>query len=229
MSALSKTDETADAAGNDAAADAAESAEAAEAADAADTAEAAGATDTAGDEAAYDEAAHDDAAEAGAPGEHGDGDDGPDPGDDEPGELPPAARAPSGTPSGTAAGAAAIVGAALGLASLTGTWLADLVSARRELTGQLETANGTAAEQISAAYGTPWHTIALFNGLTAAVALIVSAAVLVRPAFGDGSRHPVVWVRAVAVAGLVLGALGLLIAAVMRFDVFTELPTVPGQ
>ncbi|WP_326798719.1 hypothetical protein OG946_27780 [Streptomyces sp. NBC_01808] len=187
-------------------------------------------TDEAADEAAYEDAAEAaEAAEAGkdadgaAPGEY----EGPDPDldDGEPGELPPAARASTGV----AAGAAAIVGAALGLASLTGTWLADLVSARRELTGQLESANGTAAEQISAAYGTPWHTIALFNGLTAVVALIVSAAVLVRPAFGDSGLRPVVWVRAVAVAGVVLGALGLVIAAVMRFDVFADLPTVPGQ
>lgn len=209
MSALSKTDEAADAAGNDAAADAKDATDTAETTDTADTAEAAG-----------DEAGHDDPAQAGET-----GDDGSAPDDDEPGELPPAARAPSGV----AAGAAAIVGAALGLASLTGTWLADLVSARRELTGQLETANGTAAEQISAAYGTPWHTIALFNGITAVVALIVSAAVLLRPAFGDSALRPVVWVRALAVAGLVLGVLGLLIAAVMRFDVFTELPTVPSQ
>lgn len=213
MTALPKTDRAARAAGND-------TAEATEATGAADTAKGTG---TAGAppavEAAYDETAGDGAA---GPGEHHDG---PGPDDDEPGDLPPAARAPSGV----AAGAAALVGAALGLASLTGTWLADLVSARRELTGQLESADGTAAEQISAAYGTPWHTIALFNGLTAVVALIVSATVLVRPAFGDTALRPVVWVRAVAVAGLVLGALGLLIAAVMRFDVFAGLPTVPGQ
>ncbi|MFF0729613.1 hypothetical protein [Streptomyces sp. NPDC004134] len=203
MTALSKTDRAAGAAGTDAE-------------DAAKTADPA-------DAPAAGEAADDDTAEAGesaAPGEHeGDAD------DDGPAGLPPAARASTGV----AAGAAAIVGAALGLASLTGTWLADLVSARRELTGQLESANGTAAEQISAAYGTPWHTIALFNGLTAVVALIVSAAVLVRPAFGDSGLRPVVWVRAVAVAGLVLGLLGLVIAAVMRFDVFADLPTVPGQ
>ncbi|MHA4815930.1 hypothetical protein ACXZ65_16420 [Streptomyces aculeolatus] len=188
--------------------------------DQADATDAADATDTAetaetADGAAYDGTWADDA----------EPDDGSGPDDDEAGEPPPAARAPSGV----AAGAAAVVGAALGFASLTGTWLADLVSARRELTGQLESANGTAAEQISAAYGAPWHTIALFNGLTAVVALIVSAAVLVRPAFGDSALRPVVWVRAVAVAGLVLGALGLVIAAVMRFDVFADLPTVPGQ
>lgn len=201
MTALSKTDQ-ADVDGKPSGDEAAEN-------DAADATGATGAAETA------DDAAPDDAGP----------DDGSGPDDDEAGEPPPAARVPSGV----AAGAAAVVGAALGFASLTGTWLADLVSARRELTGQLESADGTAAEQISAAYGTPWHTIALFNGLTAVVALIVSAAVLVRPAFGDGALRPVVWVRAVAVAGLVLGALGLVIAAVMRFDVFADLPTVPGQ
>ncbi|MEO3767444.1 hypothetical protein [Streptomyces sp. B8F3] len=212
MTALSKTDEAADAAGNDAA----------DATGAGGTAKTTGTAEAPADEAAHDgTAAAGDPADTAAPGGHDD----PDADDDEPGEPAPAARASSGV----AAGAAALVGAALGLASLTGTWLADLVSARRELTGQLESANGTAAEQISAAYGTPWHTIALFNGLTAVVALIVSAAVLVRPAFGDSALRPVVWVRAVAVAGLVLGALGLVIAAVMRFDVFTDLPTVPGQ
>ncbi|AKH85016.1 hypothetical protein AA958_25505 [Streptomyces sp. CNQ-509] len=211
MIALSKTDRAAGAAGTDAA-DATGVAGTAKTADA-----------PAADEAAYGDTETGDTAEADGADETGGAGKGPD--GDEPGELLPAARASTGV----AAGAAAIVGAALGLASLTGTWLADLVSARRELTGQLESANGTAAEQISAAYGTPWHTIALFNGLTAVVALIVSAAVLVRPAFGDSGPRPVVWVRAVAVAGVVLGALGLVIAAVMRFDVFAGLPTVPGQ
>ena len=125
------------------------------------------------------------------------------------------------------AGAAAVVGAGLGLASLTGTWLSDLMSSRQELIGQINGQTATPAEQVATIYGTPWHTTALFNGFFALAAILVAGAALVIPAISKNGEKSPTWVRAVAFGGLALGTIGLVIAAVMWFDVFTELPAVP--
>lgn len=138
----------------------------------------------------------------------------------------PAGTARSGL-SSVAAGAAAVVGAGLGLASLTGTWLSDLMSSRQELIGQIDGQTATPAEQVATIYGTPWHTTALFNGFFALAAILVAGAALVIPAFSKNGGESPTWVRTVAFGGLALGTIGLVIAAVMWFDVFTELPAVP--
>ena len=129
--------------------------------------------------------------------------------------------------SSVAAGAAAVVGAGLGLASLTGTWLSDLMSSRQELIGQINGQTATPAEQVATIYGTPWHTTALFNGFFALAAIIVAGAALIMPAFSKHGEGSPTWARAVAFGGLALGTIGLVIAAVMWFDVFTELPALP--
>jgi hypothetical protein len=131
--------------------------------------------------------------------------------------------------SGVLVGAAAVVSVGLGLASLTGTWLSDLMSSRQELIGQIDTGQaGAPSEQIAAIYGSPWHTTALFNGFFALAAVLVAGAALLVPTVGRNSVASPAWVRAVALGGLVLGVIGLLIAAVMWFDVFTEPPAVPA-
>ncbi|WP_432094266.1 hypothetical protein [Streptomyces sp. bgisy100] len=128
-----------------------------------------------------------------------------------------------------AAGAAAVVGAALGLASLTGTWVGRLAAERQQLIGQIKTSSGAAQaqaqEQITALYSTPWHTTALFNGVFALAALIVSGAVLLRPAGAGTTQAP--WIRAVSVAGVVLGVLGLLVSGGIYFDLLGGVPTAP--
>ncbi|MFF3764952.1 hypothetical protein ACFYYR_12825 [Streptomyces sp. NPDC001922] len=128
-----------------------------------------------------------------------------------------------------AAGAAAVVGAALGLASLTGTWVGRLAAERQQLIGQIKTSSGAAQaqaqEQITALYSTPWHTTALFNGVFALAALIVSGAVLLRPAGAGTGQAP--WIRAVSVAGVVLGVLGLLVSGGIYFDLLGGVPTAP--
>ncbi|MFF8608236.1 hypothetical protein ACF06X_20105 [Streptomyces sp. NPDC015346] len=121
-------------------------------------------------------------------------------------------------PSGVGAGAAAVVSAGLGFAALTGTWVGKVASERETLIGQIKAQGGTAAQQISEIYGDAWHTTALVNGVFALLALITAAVVLTRP------RRPV-WVRAVAVAGAVLGGIGLLLSAGMFFDLLLSLPT----
>ncbi|MFD3455490.1 hypothetical protein ACFWVC_25370 [Streptomyces sp. NPDC058691] len=129
---------------------------------------------------------------------------------------------PAARPAAILPGAAAVVGAALGLASLTGTWLGTVLSARRELVGQIGASSATPAEQINQIYAAPWHTVAAVNGAFALVALIVTGVLLL------AVRDSAPWARALAWGGLVLGALGLLIAIGMYFDLFAALPTVPA-
>ncbi|MFD4024022.1 hypothetical protein ACFWRV_10945 [Streptomyces sp. NPDC058576] len=129
---------------------------------------------------------------------------------------------------GVGAGAAAVVSAALGVVALTGAWTGRVAAERETLIGQIKTSGGggSAAQQISEIYGDAWHTTALVNGVFAVLALLVGVVVLVRPAFGTPSERPQpAWVRAVALAGVALGVLGVLISAVMYFDLFAALPS----
>ncbi|MEU5220799.1 hypothetical protein AB0G79_32000 [Streptomyces sp. NPDC020807] len=123
--------------------------------------------------------------------------------------------------SGLGAAGAAVVSAALGAVALTGTWAGKVVAERETLIGQINTSqSGSPAQQISEIYGDAWHSTALVNGVFAFAALVTAVLVLVlaRP------ERPV-WVRAVAVAGAVLGGLGLLLSVGTYFDLFLSLPT----
>ncbi|MET9721562.1 hypothetical protein AB0A78_14715 [Streptomyces zaomyceticus] len=183
-----------------------ESAESAEGAEGAKTAEAAPAEDTAVvvlDKQADD--LTDDAADALADDE-----------DDEDDLLSDEAAPAS---SGIGGAAAAVVSAALGAVALTGTWTGKVVSERETLVGQIKTSgSGTPAQQISEIYGDAWHSTAVVNGVFSLVALFVAVLVLILPG------RPA-WVRSVAVAGAVLGGLGLLLSAGTYFDLFLSLPT----
>ncbi|MET9924555.1 MULTISPECIES: hypothetical protein [unclassified Streptomyces] len=127
---------------------------------------------------------------------------------------------------GVGAGATAVVSAALGIVALTGAWSGRVAAERETLLGQIQTAGGSsAAQQISEIYGDAWHTTALVNGVFAVLALLVGAFVLARPAFGTPATRPQpAWIRAVALAGVALGTLGVLISAGMYFDLFLSLP-----
>ncbi|MGW3656352.1 hypothetical protein ACWD6R_11865 [Streptomyces sp. NPDC005151] len=130
-------------------------------------------------------------------------------------------------PSGLGAAAAAVVATGLGVVGLTGAWSGRVAAERETLLGQMKTASGgSVAQQISEIYGDAWHATALVNGLFALLALLVGVFALVRPAFGAPARDPQPgWVRAVATAGIALGALGVLISVGMYFDLIVALPT----
>lgn len=127
---------------------------------------------------------------------------------------------------GVGAGATAVVSAALGIVALTGAWSGRVAAERETLMGQIQTAGGSsAAQQISEIYGDAWHATALVNGVFAVLALLVGALVLARPSFGPAALRPQpAWIRAVALAGVALGTLGVLISAGMYFDLFLSLP-----
>lgn len=130
------------------------------------------------------------------------------------------APAPAEADSGVGSGAAAVVSAGLGLAALTGTWVGKVSSERETLIGQIKAQGGTAAQQIDEIYADAWHTTAFVNGVFAFLALIVAVLVLTRP------QRPA-WVRAVAMGGAILGAIGMFLSAGMYFDLFLSLPSAP--
>jgi len=127
---------------------------------------------------------------------------------------------------GVGAGATAVVSAALGIVALTGAWSGRVAAERETLMGQIQTSGGgSPAQQIAEIYGDAWHTTALVNGVFALLALLVGVFVLVRPAFGTPATRPQpTWIRAVALAGVALGTLGVLISVGMYFDLFLSLP-----
>lgn len=127
---------------------------------------------------------------------------------------------------GVGAGATAVVSAALGIVALTGAWSGRVAAERETLMGQIQTSGGgSPAQQIAEIYGDAWHTTALVNGVFALLALLVGVFVLVRPAFGTPATRPQpAWIRAVALAGVALGTLGVLISVGMYFDLFLSLP-----
>lgn len=140
-------------------------------------------------------------------------------------DLPP--YRPTGS-SGGGLGAAtgAIISAALGLCSLTGTSLSEMIRERKSLIGQIEAQGGGGdVNQIEAFYGAPWHASALINGAFGLVALAIGAVVALAIGKRTDSR---VWVKALAIGGAVLGALGLLLAGGMYFDIIADQPEMPS-
>ncbi|WP_221354488.1 hypothetical protein [Streptomyces beigongshangae] len=138
------------------------------------------------------------------------------------------AGAAAHTAPGVAMGAAAVVSAGLGVVSLTGSWVGTVAQARDSLYGQLETVQGApVATQIEQVYADSWNANALVAGFFALAALIVGVVVLVRPAFGNPDRIPAQspWVKSVAWAGVSLGVVGLLLAALKYSDVLLGVPS----
>ncbi|WP_314177221.1 GHMP family kinase ATP-binding protein [Streptomyces winkii] len=132
---------------------------------------------------------------------------------------------------GMGGGAAAVVSAALGLCSITGTSLSEMLRDRKQLIGQIESSaqgpqgGGGGADQINALYGAPWHATALLNGIFALLAVLVGGVLLVLLAKRSETRS---WVSAVALGGLVLGVIGLLVAGGMYLDLFASAPEMPS-
>lgn len=133
-----------------------------------------------------------------------------------------------GAAGGFASGAAAVVSFGLGLSSLTGTALGDMLRARMEVIGQIALGGGTGSggvDQVQALYGDPWHAAAFANGIFAVLAVLVGGAVL---AVYSGQANGRTWVRSVALGGFVLGLGGALIAGGMYFDLLAPQPQLPG-
>ncbi|SNR28004.1 hypothetical protein SAMN06265360_101152 [Haloechinothrix alba] len=132
----------------------------------------------------------------------------------------------TGSAGGFAAGAGAVISAGLGLASLTGTSLGEMLKTRKEIIGQIESGTGGGGDQIEAFYGAPWDVAALINGITGLIAVVLGGVLLAALA-RRADAHT--WVKAVALGGAVLGVIGLLVAGGMYFDLFASAPELPQQ
>ncbi|MBQ0865307.1 hypothetical protein [Streptomyces sp. RK75] len=136
----------------------------------------------------------------------------------------------AGRRSDWAGGAFAVVSAGLGLASLTGTSFSEMLRERKSLLGQIKSnsqgSGGSAADQVNALYGAPWHTAAVVNGIFAVLALVVGGLLLATLSGRPEARG---WVKAVALGGVVLGLIGLVVAGGMYFDLFAAQPEVPSS
>lgn len=145
------------------------------------------------------------------------------------GPLDGAAAATKAATAHVVSGAASVVAAGLGLASLTGSWLGTTISAHTQLEGQIHAQSKPPAQQIAALYTSPWHTTAEVNSVFAVLAVLVAAFVLLRPRIAAAAGTVTApWVKAVAWGALVLGVIGLLLAGVVMFDIFTAAPHVPA-
>lgn len=124
--------------------------------------------------------------------------------------------------SGVLSGTVAFLSAGLGLVSLTGMTLGDMLKDREQVVGQLK--QGGSGNQIEAIYSGPWHTVALVNGVVGLVAALLGLATM---AVAAGRSEPRGWVKPVALAGAVLGVLGILVAGGMYLDLFAPQPKMP--
>ncbi|MEU6804143.1 hypothetical protein [Streptomyces neyagawaensis] len=135
--------------------------------------------------------------------------------------VPVAAKAQPGV----GQGAAGIVAVVLGLVSLTGSWVGTVAQARNQMFGQLETAqNADVATMLQQYYGDSWNANALVSGIFALIAMLVGVAVLVRPAFGDPDQVQAPWIKSAAWAGVSVGVIGLVLAALKYSDILLGLP-----
>jgi hypothetical protein len=130
--------------------------------------------------------------------------------------------------SGAGVGAAAVISGALGLISLTGSPLSDMVRERKQVVGQVSQAKqgggGAGGDQIEMIYRAPWHAAAMVNGVLAFLAVVVGGVLLAAVARRVDVRT---WVKGAAAGGVALGVIGLVVAGGMYFDLFGGWPSMP--
>jgi hypothetical protein len=119
--------------------------------------------------------------------------------------------------SGFVSGAFGLTALAFALASLTGGWLGAVYGARAEYVAEL----GAKAQSTQAsldAFHSSWHAQAAIGGIFALAALLVGAGVLTSPSLLLSGKTPS-WARAAALGGIIVGAIGLLLAVLGWFNV----------
>lgn len=133
----------------------------------------------------------------------------------------------SDTSKGAVGGAFAIVAAALGLSSIAGTWLSNMIYQRQQLIGSITSSGKSNTAQFTAEYLSPWHKVAEINGVFAGSAVVIAVVCLLTGRFLTQKPMPG-WARAIAWAGLALGVIGLLVSGAMYFDWLTHTIHLPA-
>jgi hypothetical protein len=128
--------------------------------------------------------------------------------------------------SGFVSGAFGITSLVLALVSLGGGWLGTVYGARSEYIVELNTKTQSAQASLNA-FHSSWHGQAAVAGIFAIAALLIGAGVLTAPSLLLSGRAPA-WVRGSALAGIILGLVGLLLALLAWFDVLAAGLTAPA-
>ena len=130
------------------------------------------------------------------------------------------------TGSGFISGGFGITSLALALASISGGWLGAVYGARAEYIAELKQKTQTTQGSLDA-FHSSWHAQAALGGIFALAALLLGAGVLASPSLLLSGKTPN-WARAVALGGVIVGALGLLLAILAWFNVLAPGLTAPG-
>jgi hypothetical protein len=143
------------------------------------------------------------------------------------GAEPPGQQAPPEfSTSGFVLGALGLVSAGLGLVSLTGMTLTGMLRDRAQINAQIQSSlGGSGGNPVQAAYNTPWQDTAIVNGAVGIVAAVLGAVVLIIAAPRIETRR---WQQPVALAGVILGVIGIIIAVGMYTGAFAPAPHIPS-
>ncbi|HEU5429332.1 MAG TPA: hypothetical protein VFU74_20805 [Actinocrinis sp.] len=127
--------------------------------------------------------------------------------------------------SGFVSGAFGLTSLVLAIVSLTGGWLGTVYGARAEYVAELKTKTQSTQASLDA-FHSSWHGQAALGGIFALAALLFGAGVLASPALLLSGKTPG-WARATALGGLILGAIGLLLAILAWFNIIAPGLTAP--
>lgn len=124
--------------------------------------------------------------------------------------------------SGAVAGAFGLTALAFGIVSLAGNWLGSVFGNRSQYFAELHAKTATSqtqSTQISLdAFHSNWHAQAALGGIFALAAMLFGAFVLLSPSLLLSGKSPA-WARASALAGIIVGFFGLLVAILVWFNV----------
>jgi len=123
--------------------------------------------------------------------------------------------------SGAVAGAFGLTALVFGIVSLGGNWLGAVFGNRSQYFSELHAKTATTqtqSTQISLdAFHSNWHAQAALGGIFALAALLIGAFVLLSPSLLLSGKSPA-WARATALAAIIVGAIGLLLAILVWFN-----------
>ena len=131
--------------------------------------------------------------------------------------------------SGAVAGAFGLSALAFGIVSLGGNWLGTVFGSRSQYFSDLHAKNATTQTQSTQntldSFHSNWHAQAAVGGIFALAALLIGALVLLSPSLLLSGKSPA-WARATALAGVITGFVGLLLAILVWFNVLA--PGLPA-
>jgi hypothetical protein len=129
--------------------------------------------------------------------------------------------------SGFVSGAFGLTSLLVALVSLTGGWLGPVLGTREQYIKELN-AKSQSAQVTLDGFHSSAHTQAAFSGIFAIAALVIAAGVFAAPSLLLSGRTPV-WARATALGGVIVGAIGLLLAILTWYNVLAPGLTAPAS